>query len=237
MASWIGTGAAIAVTLFGLSLFGRYEVHVDGYASAAFTPTMTHVVIPADEDQKHDLRFQEAAAEVSRALAAAGLPAPAPGQKPDVAVFVKFGVSEPRTVTRTTSEPVWGYTNTGTSNTTGTVTGIGGQAVINSTTTQNRQYGVVGSEQKTTSQTLYDRELVLQGVDVAKWSGTRDVENLWQVQVTSTGESNDIREALPYMLAAARPYLGRSTGKQIVVTVKQKDPEAEFIRTGVKPTK
>jgi len=108
-----------------LGFLGSYECRVDAFAAPGFSPTLTHQVAPANEDQANDLRFQEAAGQVSRTLAAAGLPEPGPGQAPDVFVFVKYTVSEPQTRTVTSTVPVYGFTNAPQAQTTATLPPFG----------------------------------------------------------------------------------------------------------------
>jgi len=93
----------------------------------------------------------------------------------------------------------------------------------------------VGARTQTSENTTFDRRLTLEAVDAAAWSGARQMKRLWQVEVVSTGADDDLRAALPYMLRAAQPYLGRSSGRQLVVNLKKKDASVDAIRGGPPP--
>jgi hypothetical protein len=53
---------------------------------------------------------------------------------------------------------------------------------------------------------------------------------LWKVVVTSEGPSSDLRSILPVLVAAAQPWFGKSSGRQVDVTLKPDGPEVQAIR-------
>jgi len=215
----------------------QFNSAVNGFADPGFVPNARHIIMPSTEMQKGDLQFAETSAELGRAMVANGLTMAAPGEKPDVAVFVEYGIGSPRTITSVISIPVWGQTGVASATTTATATSYGATTNVQATTTYTPTYGVVGQNNVPVSQTIFDRFITIRAYDVAAYAKTQQMHELWQMQVRSSGVSGDLRYVLPYMLRAAQPYLGRSTGRAIDASYLQDDPQVEFIRTGVTPTK
>lgn len=71
-----------------------------------------------------------------------------------------------------------------------------------------------------------------QAVDYAKFEATATIQQLWLIQVRSSGSSGDLRYVLPYMIRAAQPHFGLSTNRELSIPVSVDDPAAEEIRTG-----
>jgi len=91
--------------------------------------------------------------------------------------------------------------------------------------TKTPEYGITHYTSETAVGVRYHRHLVL----VASKHGA-DGAPIWQVQARSSGYSHDLRLVFPYMVAAARPYLGRSTGHEVDVTLTENSEEAALIR-------
>jgi len=72
--------------------------------------------------------------------------------------------------------------------------------------------------------TAYDADLF----DVAK-----EARQAWQVRVVADSAAN-LKSAMPYMISAAQPYLGKGADAEVHVTIPQGDKGAEFIRSGAR---
>jgi hypothetical protein len=51
------------------------------------------------------------------------------------------------------------------------------------------------------------------------------------MEVFSIGSSLDLRSVFPIMIAASESYFGRNTGKAIIRTMKDEDPEVVDMRS------
>jgi hypothetical protein len=67
------------------------------------------------------------------------------------------------------------------------------------------------------SSTVYDRFLILAAYDLNAFRITKQEIQLWKTIITSSGSSDDLRTVIPYLVFAAKPYLGGNTGKRVKV--------------------
>ena len=224
--------AVAAVCLLSGCATQTFITSVNGYVGTGFAPTLRHAVVPLDGGQAGDLQFAEVRQQVERALGQTGLQVAATGERPDVGVFVDYGIGAPRIETAVLSLPVWGQTGVSSSTTTGTINRSGS---FNAVTTNTPSYGVVGTNNVPISSTVYDRFLTLNGFDLNEYARTKEVKRLWQIKVTSSGSSGDLRLVIPYLLASAVPYIGKSTGRAVDVNVLVDSPNVAYLRTGAAP--
>ena len=47
---------------------------------------------------------------------------------------------------------------------------------------------------------------------------------MWNVNIHSVGESNDLRAIMPFLAAATMPFLGKNSGLQQSLTLAEDDP-------------
>jgi hypothetical protein len=179
----------------------------------------TYILAPGQSGvTSGDLQFQEFAGYVERALARRGLSRTADPSKADLVVVMSYGVGDPQTFTQQVAVPVWGQTGIASMNTTGQLSGN----TFKSTTTVNSTYGITGYSQMTSSQTFVIRNLKLttyKKEDVVNAS----FNQLWMVSVASAGPTADLRLVLPYLVSAAVPYIGKSPGRLVSVSLPRND--------------
>ena len=207
---------------------------VDAYALPTVDPQQVYQVAPSDNALWGDLQFQEAAGTMRNALKLSGFNVAAdPRQKPDVVVITEYGVGPPRTLTRSVSSSVYGFVD----KPAGTATIAPAPGMLPGTYTVDqptvKSYQQVGSETKTLSATVYERRLTMVAYDFKAYQERHEQRQIWKVSVVSEGTSGDLRDVLPSLIAAAQPYIGKSTGKQVDVTLAKNGPEVEAVRTGV----
>jgi len=82
----------------------------------------------------------------------------------------------------------------------------------------------VGSAYEAQSYTYYNRYLNLAAYPAAAEKGQTTLTPLWNVNVYSVGESDDLRAIMPYLAAASAPYLGKNSGQQQSVTIGADNP-------------
>jgi hypothetical protein len=56
---------------------------------------------------------------------------------------------------------------------------------------------------------------------------------IWTLDITSEGESKDIRKALPILAAASIDYVGKDSKGQKTIRIKDTDKDVAFIRKGM----
>ncbi len=195
----------------------HFSVEVSALAGPEALVARDFVVEPVHTPAS-TLQWEEYRTFVERTLVAEGWrPAEAP-DRADLVVRVDYGISEPREVEVQVQRPVYGQTGQTTTyqTTYDTVSGYGTQAV------STPQYGVQYYDTTTETGVVYQRHLTLTAFGRAAQSGDPP---LWQVDTRSTGSSGDMRAVFPILLAAARPHLGRSTGREIEVTLEEESSE------------
>ena len=85
-------------------------------------------------------------------------------------------------------------------------------------------------DERLDSSVVFEKYLEIEAYDNRLGSPTSEPEQLWSIVITNSDYSDNVREYLPYMIAAALPYIGEDTGSQIFVSLKQDDPTIDFIR-------
>lgn len=212
----------LLLTLLLPACAAQHDVEIDGFSSPHFQSNLVHAIMPTSEAQKGDLQFAEASLQASRAISAAGISLNNDTKQPDIAIFLDYGISNPQKSTSIVSNPVYGQT--------GVVSSYGAGM-----TTYRPTYGVIGYNSEAVTTTSYTRSLALTAVDYRKYQINKSLEQVWKISVTSTGPSSDLRTMIPIMLDAAVPYIGKSTGRQVSVTISEDDPSIAFIRSGQLP--
>lgn len=219
MAAMAIAGCASMATSMLEATPDSYTATVSAFARPDANENKTFVLLPAEKTSPEiELQFLEYSTYVERALLARGFRKAAGFETADLAIFIAYGVSDPKIAAHSYRRPVWGQTGA-TSQTTGTVdfNKITGDADISSTTTHTPTYGVTGYTTETRTSTSFERHLDLTAYDLVKFRHNKAEEVAWDARITSTGSSSDLRRVLPVMAAAARPYLGISSGQAVSV--------------------
>jgi len=198
-----------------------FSVRVNALAGPRALEPRDFVVEPAQEGEQ-DLQWLEYRALVERTLVAEGWRPAADRDGADLVVLVDYGISDPQEVEYQVQRPVYGQTGQTTTyqTTYDPGSGYGTQAV------STPQFGVQYYDTSTQTGIVYQRHLVLTAIGRAPDGGD---QQLWQVQARSSGWSGDLRQVFPVMLAAARPHLGHSTGREIEVSLKESSSEVRAI--------
>lgn len=182
-----------------------------------------------EEGPKDDLFFREFAAYFERALATRGFQRVADHGAADFIVSFSYGVSDGRTGINTFSFPI--YESFGGETIIITETDPSG-GVTKRTVTIPPRYQVVGTQLESRTYTLYAHTAMLEARLPAPQGQTGKL--LWKTVITSTNETNDLRSIMPYLAAAAAPYLGGNTGEQKRIELQPDAPAVVEMRGTVK---
>lgn len=82
----------------------------------------------------------------------------------------------------------------------------------------------MGTSIETCSYTIFNRTVSLEAriisehdKDESEEISEKTTPPAWSIYIYSIGESNDLRLVMPYLAAAATPYIGKNTGQLVEV--------------------
>lgn len=212
------------------------EVKVDSLAKPNAEAAVSYQIRnknPALADDS--LRYQEAAGLVKTALAGRGLYEAPAGVKPDLVVDLQFGIGAPVSRRETVTEPV--YVNVPGRMRTERVqvgTDAQGRPVYQTVTVQEPPTSeFAGYREYQVTVTVYEKYLRLAARENREASEGRPPAEVWTVDVTSEGESRDLRKNLPVLVAASIDFVGRDSKGQKTVRIKDADKDVAFVKQGL----
>ncbi|HID69608.1 MAG TPA: DUF4136 domain-containing protein [Desulfobacterales bacterium] len=210
--------------LLGCAIGPSFLVKVDSISIPEVISEKTFILLPGLKDvNSNDLQFKEYASYVERALTSAGYIKAKDFKDARIAIFLSYGIGAPKEHVYSYSLPVWGQTGVSSSTTYGTITSYGSYGTFRGTTTYTPTYGITGYTTHIGSYTTFFRFLILDAVDLKKYRRSGKVIHIWRTTVTSRGSSGDLRRVFPVLVAAAKPYIGTNTGKQLDITLTEQD--------------
>jgi len=214
----------------------KYGFRVDALSRDGFVPPpqnkISFVIENADPDaDENDLRFQELASIVSRGLIDRGYVRAASGEKADLVIMAGAEVSDPLTENRRFSEPIYHRTGGYSRVIRRPVIGDDGKVkkyVYSDVYVPPRSY-FAGYIPRNENITVYEKVLYLSAREASTDKG-KPGDEVWTLQVKSRDTSTDLRAYLPYMMAAALPYLGERTQGEVEIVIDDEDPAVEKLR-------
>jgi hypothetical protein len=81
--------------------------------------------------------------------------------------------------------------------------------------------------------TVYEKYLKLTARENKETSEGRPQSEVWTVDVTSEGESRDIRKNLPVLVAASIDYIGKDSHGQKTIKIKDSSSDIAFVKKGM----
>ncbi|HVS53541.1 MAG TPA: hypothetical protein VHD62_14395 [Opitutaceae bacterium] len=184
------------------------------------------------------LRYKEAAGFVKTALSGRGM-YEAPGNtKPDVVVDLDYGIGPPQTRTEMQSEPIY-MTIPGEVRTMTVQVGVDrqGNPIYSTVVTQDPpRTEFAGYREYPVTVTVYEKYLRLTARGTEPAAEGRPPEEIWTVDVTSEGESRDLRKNLPVMVAASIDYIGKDSHGQKTIKIKDDSKDVAFVKKGLGTT-
>jgi hypothetical protein len=172
-----------------------------------------------------DLQFMEYVSYVKRAFASQGLTVVEDPKDAEIAVFLTYGIGEPKEHAYTYSVPIWGQTGVSSARTFGQVSSFGNFGTYSSHTTYTPTYGIVGSNTRQGTFITYFRYLVIDAYDLDAYRKSQKEVQVWKTTIASVGSSGDLRRVFPALVAASSPYFGKNTGQKIIVELREDDPK------------
>jgi hypothetical protein len=181
------------------------------------------------------LRYKEAANYVRTALSGKGMYEAPPGVKPDLVVDLDYGISPPVSRRETVSEPVY-ITIPGQIRTERVQVGTDsqGRPIYQTITVQDPPTTeFAGFREYQITVTVYEKYLKLSARENAPPVEGRPPQEVWTIDVTSEGQSRDLRKKLPVLVAASIDYIGRDSQGQQTIRIKDNDSDVAFVKKGM----
>lgn len=208
------TGCA-SVSHFGVSVSSLAAPEASAAGKSYFLASGQKGVTEAD------LQFREYASYVERALSFHGYTRVATADSASLMVLIGYGIGDPKTIQSTFAFPTFGQTGVSGSQTYGTGHSYGGMTSYSATTVNTPTYGVTGYVPITETDTYFSRWVFLDCYDLAAYRSDGKEVQIWKTTIGSEGSSGDLRRVFPVMIAAARPFIGTNTAKQVHVKLRE----------------
>lgn len=188
-----------------------------------------YVVIPANASiNKDSLEFKEYANYIAKAMYLKNFTVVKNIDEADAAVFLSYGVSDPKTYQYTVNTPIWGQTGVQSSTTYGMVNPYTGQYSQNTTFTP--QYGIKGYIPELRTVTYYVKYINLDAFSINKVKKLTLGNPLWTIKIVSSDKNAILRDTFPAMIFGAREYIGTDSKHSIEFEINQNDKGlTEFI--------
>lgn len=213
-----------------------YQVKVDSLAKPNAEDSISYEIknrnpLVADDS----LRYKEAASMVKTALSGKGMFEAPPNTKADMVVDLDYGVGPPQMRKETVSEPVY-ITVPGQIRTERVQVGTDsqGRPIYQTITVQDPPTTeFAGFREYVITVVVYEKYLKLSARENKEAVEGRPPSEIWTVDVTSEGESRDIRKNLPILVAASIDYIGKDTQGQKTIRIKDTASDVAFVKKGM----
>jgi len=213
-----------------------HELKIDSIAKPRAADAVSYEVrnknpLVADDS----LRFKEAAGYVKTALSGRGMYEAPSNTKADMVIDVDYGVSPPKVKQEMVSEPVY-VTIPGQIRTERIQVGTDsqGRPVYQTVTVQDPpSTQFAGFREYLVTVTVYEKYLKLSARENKEASEGRPTPEIWTIDITSEGESRDVRKHLPILVAASIDYIGKDSQGQKTIRLKDNAGDIAFVKKGM----
>ena len=205
----------------------RYYVSISSIA--AENQPKAYYLLPGSKDiNPNSLYYKEYSTYVHRSLKRNGFIQSETIDDAEVAIFITYGIGDPRNTQYSYSLPVYGQTGYSSSYSTFTTNIVGNTAYTTGTTTYTPTYGVVGYNNYSNNQTVYDRFIQLTGINLESYKKGK-IEETFSTTLRSTGTTGDLRSVFPLILAGGLNYIGKNLPRLYNVSLNASHPNVKYI--------
>ncbi len=232
---WSAGVFLVTASLFTGGCANSTTVKIDSLAKPKAEEAVSYRIVNKTGATDDSLRYKEAAGYVRTALSGKGLYEAHDGEKADLAVTLDYGVGPPVQKLEQVSEPVY-LTLPGQIRAERVQVGTdrNGNAVYQTVTVQDPpRTEFAGYREYQIKVTVYEKYLRLNATENKPAAEGRPPPEIWTVDVTSEGESKDIRKALPVLAAASIDFVGKDSKGQKTIRIKDTDKDVAFIKKGM----
>ena len=194
----------------GCSVTPKYHLTVDAVTAPniSIKPSTSYIIEVVKKDtNKNSLAFQKFSTKLHEVLGQRGFVQPYASHLAQQIIYFDYGLEKVNEATETYTEPNisftmgWGFPYAG---------------------YYGNHYhpfydGFYGGSYRTYTKThiYYNRYITLLAKDPSN-------KELWRVDVSSIGESKNLRKIIPLLIEASKPYIGKNTAEPVKVVVKEK---------------
>lgn len=229
-------GFIAAASVFVAGCGTTYTVKVDSLAKPNAQEAVSYEIQNKNPMVSEDsLRYKEAKDYVKTALSGRGLYEAPDKVKADIVVDLDYGIKPPESRRETVSEPVY-ITIPGQIRTERVQVGTdaNGRPIYQTVTVQDPPTTeFAGFREYQVTVTVYEKYLRLTARENAPAQEGKPPAEIWTVDVTSEGQSRDLRKNLPILVAASIDYIGKDTQGQKSIKIKDTDRDVGFVKKGM----
>lgn len=183
----------------------------------------SYFLTPAQNINKDDLYFKEYSGYFIKALKQHGYSLSADKSKASIEIVFSYGLSDGHSGVYTYASPIYEFVGGETITITEQTSDPAVQPKVTTIHIPSR-YERVGTSLESQEYTYYIAHAGLEARTISSSPGDK-VKILWGIQMQSRVTSDDLRRIMPYMAYAATPYIGKNSGHQISVDIKENDPK------------
>lgn len=194
-------------------MVNKYRVSIDAITAPETSLQPATYVIKAlgNEQESNDLHFQRQSQQLVRLLNQKGYQPATHANLAEQIIYFNYGLEKVQEERRIYQEPEvsvgisWGFPY-----------GY-----------YHRRYHPFWHDVGYTSYRTYERHYVLYDRYITIVAKDQLNKELWRVDVSSIGESNNLRKIIPMLINASDPYIGTNTQEPIELTIKEKRENKE----------
>lgn len=165
------------------------------------------------------LRYQEAVELIKTALSGRGMYEAPTEEMADIIIDLDYGIGPPKVVALKRQEPTYK-----------TVHGTQGMP-------SQRIYS--GDREYTVNQVAYEKYVRIAARENLRVGNAEQhrAPQVWEVDASTEGASDDLRKHLPILAAATIDYIARDLEGAVTIRLKPDSPDVEFVKRGMKPAR
>jgi len=187
----------------------KYRVTVDAITNSdkVIQPT-TYIIKPLGEDTIDDLKFQRQSRRLAKILNRKGYREVASKDLAQQIIYFDYGIEKVKEETQIYTEPdisfgfSWGYP-------------------------YRYSYSPFWSDIGYSSYRTYRKTYKLFNRYIVILSKNQSDKELWRVDVSSVGESNELEKIVPLLIRASEPYIGKNIEKPINIVLEENPNKKE----------
>ena len=224
-----------AILLFLFSGCARvFQVKVDSLNGGNLAPGTTFAIMPGNQNvTADDLQFREFAGYLSNALKLNGYIPADDASRPDIEVYLSYGMGSAVQHVYSYNVPVYGQTGVHEYSFANTTPTASGGTTTFTNTVVSPDYGVTGYTTQTDTYTTYPKYIIIDAYDARGVAQGGQMKQIFKTSISADGKSQQLRKVLPFMLAASAKYIGTNTGEELKLGVSEDADIVTIIKTGM----
>ncbi len=213
----------------------KYEIIIEALnRSNRNTKIQSYIMASGNDNNPTDsLEFVDYTSQIEPMIDNSGLFRLAKqNENPDQIILVSYGISDPINDTKVWSEPIYSWIPNSSVNT--TYRDSNGYSATAVSESNNGGLKYQGSVMRSSTETNYNRYLVLTAIDGNIFFKTKKIKEIWKVKSSTFGATSNLKKAVMAMSIATYPYWGKYSDGKIRVSGFYDDPGAAYFSSMAK---